>query len=133
MDNIGTNSVSHGSSDECIICLDEYTEEFESITLQCNHRFHLKCIRSLILSGRKTCPLCRSNIGIDLPEINQESTETIHNIDIDETIEQSNITNEEIFIGALAIIIIAGSFLFIIVMSIVAFKRSDSIEDKPLI
>ena len=46
----------------CPICLDSIKTKDECF-LTCNHKFHFKCIRSLIFSGDTSiffpCPMCR--------------------------------------------------------------------------
>ena len=45
---------------ECTICLDTITSNCTK--LDCDHYFHLKCIRNWLLRGNSTCPLCRDVI-----------------------------------------------------------------------
>ena len=54
---------------ECTICLRQL---YDSMTLPCEHSFHLKCIVKW-LSTNKTCPLCREIIY----ESSDDSEETL--------------------------------------------------------
>ena len=45
---------------ECTICLETITSNCTK--LDCNHYFHLNCIRNWLFRGNSTCPLCRAQI-----------------------------------------------------------------------
>ena len=46
---------------ECVICLDDFTEEAMVTALPCDHRhyFHTKCIQEWS-QNKRTCPLCNA-------------------------------------------------------------------------
>ena len=46
-------------SQECFICMEEYTN---SIQLDCGHHVHQECLEKWALQGQQNCPLCRSEI-----------------------------------------------------------------------
>jgi hypothetical protein len=50
----------------CPICHDEYAEgtQEETILLACNHHYHLECFEQTLMSGRKTCAVCRRNVAL---------------------------------------------------------------------
>lgn len=52
---------------KCNICFDteNITDMEETITLQCKHTFHLKCIETHISNNGNICSLCRSSIDED--------------------------------------------------------------------
>lgn len=59
---------------ECSICLeplDTSLENHKLCTLKCQHHFHTDCIVEYILSENPQvcCPLCRSEIHIDIPAL----------------------------------------------------------------
>jgi hypothetical protein len=47
--------------DNCSICLDKLNIGY--ITLECNHKFHTKCLGQL-LEYNSQCPYCRNNISL---------------------------------------------------------------------
>ena len=49
---------------ECSICLDYIVKGNEIYDLNCNHKFHKKCLEESFFNGNKECPLCRANIKI---------------------------------------------------------------------
>lgn len=53
--------------EECAICGDEFTENDDTFTLSCKHKYHTKCIMLAVesSSSKKTtykCPYCRTTI-----------------------------------------------------------------------
>ncbi len=47
---------------DCIICLDDNNIDIE-IQLECNHKFHEKCLKYWIIDYENTtCPICRDEI-----------------------------------------------------------------------
>lgn len=49
------------SDNSCLICLQEYSDNDETYTLEkCNHRFHTKCIINWFRMSSR-CPCCRDN------------------------------------------------------------------------
>ncbi|KAJ3123044.1 hypothetical protein HK098_002264 [Nowakowskiella sp. JEL0407] len=55
------NGVCEG--DECIICLDEFKNGVKVKVLPCKHEFHVECIDRWLLHQKKTCPMCKREIG----------------------------------------------------------------------
>ena len=49
---------------ECVICLQDYEEGEELMTLVCFHKFHSSCIKKC-LGVRKECPVCKTVQKID--------------------------------------------------------------------
>lgn len=45
-------------TDECSICLEKLTDK-QKVKLECNHVFHLDCIKQI---ENNSCPLCRRKI-----------------------------------------------------------------------
>lgn len=57
------------AGEECCVCLSRFEEEDEATReLPCRHLFHRACVdRWLLLSRRRTCPLCRVPIDGEPP------------------------------------------------------------------
>ena len=51
----------YDTNEECCICIEYYKTSEDVHILECNHKFHLSCIKKLIISHDK-CPLCRNSI-----------------------------------------------------------------------
>jgi hypothetical protein len=51
-------------NDDCPICL-ENIEKKEIVVTECNHCFHQKCLLKSLIE-RKTCPICRLSLDIQL-------------------------------------------------------------------
>ena len=49
----------------CSICM-EYMTHRNSRELNCNHRFHNKCLSKWKLEGNRTCPLCREDFDVPM-------------------------------------------------------------------
>ena len=49
---------------ECSICLDDIIEGTKIYNLNCNHKFHKKCLDRSFFNGNKECPLCRDIIKV---------------------------------------------------------------------
>ena len=61
------------STQECAICIDEITKKQKSVTLNCGHTFHKKCLQPWIKTqttayNDPTCPLDRTVI-IEIPTV----------------------------------------------------------------
>uniref|UniRef100_A0A1A9W0L8 RING-type domain-containing protein n=1 Tax=Glossina brevipalpis TaxID=37001 RepID=A0A1A9W0L8_9MUSC len=52
---------SNGDQLSCAICIDDLLSKEIIRTLQCNHRFHVKCIDKW-LQSHSTCPMCRAHV-----------------------------------------------------------------------
>ena len=48
----------------CSICMDEYKNEDVISILNCNHKFHKKCVDKWLYRNL-SCPICRQNIMIE--------------------------------------------------------------------
>ncbi len=46
---------------QCIICLDDYTDDDKIRILRCRHHFHVSCSDEWLFLNNK-CPLCYQNI-----------------------------------------------------------------------
>ncbi|KAM6423071.1 E3 ubiquitin-protein ligase ZNRF3 isoform 2-T3 [Liasis olivaceus] len=55
------DTLSSGSTSDCAICLEKYTDGEELRVIPCTHRFHRKCVDPWLLQHH-TCPHCRHNI-----------------------------------------------------------------------
>lgn len=54
-----TNYTEEINGDLCVICLSELgTDDY---TLECNHKYHTKCIVEWFRKGQAHCPLCNHN------------------------------------------------------------------------
>ena len=49
----------------CAICLGDYTEGEDTITLPCGHSFHAPCVLEWLKRSRQ-CPLCKDDIAAHL-------------------------------------------------------------------
>ena len=47
------------ANDLCVICLSQLGED--DYSLDCNHKYHTKCIIEWFRKGNSTCPLCNDN------------------------------------------------------------------------
>ncbi|KXJ25685.1 E3 ubiquitin-protein ligase TTC3 [Exaiptasia diaphana] len=45
--------------DPCVICHDDMKSPLDTVTLECGHKYHEKCIRKWLLGEQSTCPTCR--------------------------------------------------------------------------
>ncbi len=45
----------------CIICLEDFKNREEIVTLPCTHIFHTKCIKDWLIE-EKSCPICKFEI-----------------------------------------------------------------------
>jgi len=57
------------SSPKCPICLDDFHEEEQALSLPCNHIFHPsdECVKTW-LKTHNTCPVCRYELPVDDPK-----------------------------------------------------------------
>eukprot|EP01017_Pseudomicrothorax_dubius_P011349 TRINITY_DN14226_c0_g2_i1.p1 TRINITY_DN14226_c0_g2~~TRINITY_DN14226_c0_g2_i1.p1 ORF type:complete len:124 (-),score=12.29 TRINITY_DN14226_c0_g2_i1:33-404(-) len=46
---------------ECLICKEEFRDKDRYYQLDCNHKFHLNCLKEWIAKTSK-CPLCRTPV-----------------------------------------------------------------------
>ena len=60
------NPEEHSETVECIICMEDYKGEDETIALPCDsrHFFHAECITGW-LKTNNSCPLCKKPITMD--------------------------------------------------------------------
>lgn len=55
------------SAGECIICLEDYESGVSTVLrLPCDHDFHEHCIRKWLLTRKKTCPICKMDITVNM-------------------------------------------------------------------
>ena len=58
---------------KCLICMEEYPDEWRAYELPCGHRFCTSCIRPWLTPfedvDRNTCPHCRAELFTKLPDI----------------------------------------------------------------
>ncbi len=47
--------------DCCSVCTEDYTDEDETVTTECNHLFHACCLARWVKT-KKTCPICRKSL-----------------------------------------------------------------------
>ncbi|CAK7269912.1 hypothetical protein SEPCBS57363_003836 [Sporothrix epigloea] len=47
---------------ECVVCLDEYVAGDRVMCLPCGHEFHESCITPWLVTRRRTCPICKSDV-----------------------------------------------------------------------
>ena len=59
LNTINYSIIQHNLTEDCVICLDNYTNNNNNIgTLQCNHYFHKECIDKWFKRST-VCPICR--------------------------------------------------------------------------
>jgi len=72
LENVEDKIIEHGVETEttrepepkdCPICLESISTEDSYIT-ECNHTFHLNCIKRSVDSLNNKCPMCRSSIDL---------------------------------------------------------------------
>ncbi|ESO01506.1 hypothetical protein HELRODRAFT_81493 [Helobdella robusta] len=51
------------TSDQCIVCLDEFVEDMFVCELVCKHAFHYQCCREWFIN-KTSCPICRRKMGV---------------------------------------------------------------------
>ncbi len=49
---------------QCLVCLEEYSEEEEIRIMRCRHAFHKACVDEWMQKGRNNCPACRSMVHL---------------------------------------------------------------------
>jgi hypothetical protein len=49
------------NSDKCVICLDDYDDDNNVGKLECEHKYHQKCIERWLME-KTICPLCKYNV-----------------------------------------------------------------------
>jgi hypothetical protein len=57
--------------DDCSICCTELEEDDNVKDFKCKHEFHAKCISDW-LSINSTCPLCKCDLSVNVPEETRE-------------------------------------------------------------
>jgi hypothetical protein len=55
---------------ECIICYEDIIEKVK-VALTCCHIYHTKCIVQLVKKRYRKCPLCRTKITWNIPQLNK--------------------------------------------------------------
>ena len=76
----------------CTICLEDFQEETEVVSLVCKHTFHFSCLRNWLdrILLQPKCPNCNCNI---LPDEKNESDESSSEVESSESNEERNIQN----------------------------------------
>ena len=49
--------------DCCSVCTEDYTDEDQTVTTECNHLFHACCLATWVKT-KNTCPICRKSLVI---------------------------------------------------------------------
>jgi hypothetical protein len=60
----------------CSVCFTNVQKKSQLKTLECNHKFHMKCIWKWLIK-QPTCPVCRREVS-SLPSYNCPYNEYIH-------------------------------------------------------
>jgi hypothetical protein len=47
--------------DCCSVCTEDYTDEDQTVTTECNHLFHARCLATWVKT-KNTCPICRKSL-----------------------------------------------------------------------
>lgn len=47
--------------DCCSVCTEDYTDDDEAVTTECNHLFHARCLATWVKT-KNTCPICRKSL-----------------------------------------------------------------------
>eukprot|EP01084_Bolivina_argentea_P071236 129541_1 len=84
------NMIEDIDSTQCIICLDDYTENDKIRILKCNHAFHKHCSDEWLYQNDK-CPLCNQNI-VDAQNVHNSTS----NIEMTELALPEDINQEEL-------------------------------------
>ena len=67
----------------CSICFDtaneQNTNENETVTLECKHKFHKTCLKTHVEINNKICPMCRKDIENEIKEEEKIENEWIIN------------------------------------------------------
>jgi len=65
-------------NNKCNICFDDLNSQHnKTITLECNHSFHINCIKRHILYNGQLCSFCRSKTHVNETVINPETNREI--------------------------------------------------------
>ena len=83
--NIGNNEIKQNRKmyikpfEKCPICYDEIMRKTDAYLTSCGHGFHKKCLfkayevkQKMKAKSNFKCPCCRSNLGMDVEEINDK-------------------------------------------------------------
>eukprot|EP00483_Globobulimina_turgida_P011469 UN11491 len=70
---------------QCIICLEDYTENDKIRILKCNHNFHVHCSDEWLYLNDK-CPICKQNI---------KDAQNVHQTENDELVQLQQDSNQE--------------------------------------
>ena len=52
----------------CAICIEKMSNK-DLVVLECCHMFHTECIITLIKKRNRKCPLCRTRIKWNIPQL----------------------------------------------------------------
>lgn len=64
-----------GCTGDCCVCLSRLRDGEETRRLPCRHLFHSACVDRWLSLCRKTCPLCRYCVDIEILHKREELTE----------------------------------------------------------
>jgi hypothetical protein len=64
------------NDDQCVICFTPLSKTL-SISTECNHRFHIECIRKNIENGNERCPLCLQSLAALVSHFGKDGQERI--------------------------------------------------------
>ena len=64
INNLKKNVLIEDLEEECSICLSKMVTTEEIINLDCNHKYHSKCILKYLQEYNYKCPICRKNVGV---------------------------------------------------------------------
>ena len=48
----------------CPICFDNIIYDENIIRLNCNHNYHIDCIKEWLCKNSNTCPLCKESVNV---------------------------------------------------------------------
>jgi len=74
-DVVATDAAEKGIT-ECSLCLEEYKDGEEVMTLPCGHIFHVKCVEKWFIARKfrpRSCPKCRKNPIVNEPDEHDSS------------------------------------------------------------
>ena len=54
--------LNNNTTNECLICIQEFDEDDEVTKITCNHVFHKNCIKNWVCKESNKCPICRLEV-----------------------------------------------------------------------
>lgn len=58
-----SHSDEDGTHETCAVCLEDYEDQEELRTLDCDHQFHKGCIDPWLITNRDFCPVCKHAVS----------------------------------------------------------------------